>query len=161
MGSGHICMRISRRQKHFWNRNFLKFIWWSPRPRIFSGWIVGSLWRIRRNWNKFSARRQGFISPTEVSTGRAANPFADEYCLRPYGSGRWTGKTENRGASLEGLQSRRTESRTLLGDVIYFIDHLYRSTIFFIILYRKSAHGWRFFLCSGKIIVSNYSRHHP
>ena len=31
--------------------------------------------RIRRNWNKFSARRQGFISPTEVSTGRAANPF--------------------------------------------------------------------------------------
>ena len=71
--------------------------------------------------------------------------FADEYCLRPYGSGRWTGKTENRGASLEGLQSRRTESRTLPGDVIYFIDHLYRSTIFLSYCTEKALMDGAFF----------------
>ena len=141
MGSGHICMRISRRQKHFWNRNFLKFIWWSPRPRIFSGWIVGY-----GGIGTSSPQGDRALSLQRRSVrGERQILFADEYCLRPYGSGRWTGKTENRGASLEGLQSRRTESRTLLGDVIYFIDHLYRSTIFLSYCTEKALMDGAFF----------------
>lgn len=145
MGSGHICMRISRRQKHFWNRNFLKFIWWSPRPRIFSGWIVGRLWRIRGIGTSSPQGDRALSLQRRSVRGERQILFADEYCLRPYGSGRWTGKTENRGASLEGLQSRRTESRTLPGDVIYFIDHLYRSTIFLSYCTEKALMDGAFF----------------